>query len=210
MSSENIIKISEPSMIDGDSLSSSICLEPGSCGTKKSNYECSGGYPCFEDSDNDDNESKDTYKYPAGAPLPDNKNKVPKICDIPQINSGIANEDDFVPLNIDQKNELTTKAWDADIQYLPLKHETMGLDTEEFITETNSMIDGAFSPNNRNEIVKHESPNIKSSLATEKNGFVSFVGTAKPTKTIIKQTASGSKIFTENTPTFQSHIFKIT
>lgn len=116
--SEHTVNMTDPSNIDGDSPSSAKCTGDRPCGNSSEN-ECSGGYDggCGNDDDNNDS----SYTYPPTAPLPDNKDKIRKKCNLPNTNSGRSNTDPKMSLSPQDVLNETTKPWNATIKSSPQK-----------------------------------------------------------------------------------------
>lgn len=113
--SEPTVNMTDPSNIDGDSPSSAKCTGDGPCGNS-SEYECSGYIVCEDTGD-----SSSLYAYPGDAPLPDNKDKIPKKCNLPNTNSGRSNTDPKMSLSPQDVLNETTKPWNATIKSSPQK-----------------------------------------------------------------------------------------
>jgi hypothetical protein len=123
----SIISIDSPGSVNGDSTSI-LCLGQIACGSKPKQNECSGGYEdeCFFGVLNDEK-----YIFPPGTPLPDNKDKIPKACNVPVFNAGTPNADDIIPLTEDEMDTFITNPWNIEISINPTKHLVKPLPTTQ-------------------------------------------------------------------------------
>lgn len=123
MPDPNVIKVTAPSPIAGNSTSSVFCPNGTGCGSGSPQEECSGTYGCPEVNSilGSSPSVRDSVWYPVSAPLPDNLQNVPQKCNIPSKNIGRYNFDPIKPLTNNQLSRQITGPWTVQANFTPQK-----------------------------------------------------------------------------------------